>query len=100
MKAKPSCSWKALAFVAALSAAGATNAEAEMLWNWSYLNADADIKAAGTLTTKDLAENSYAITAIAGVWNGGDQRPGASSFLLLAARVEQQCVAQRRSQAG
>ena len=70
MKAKPSCGWKVLAFLAALSAAGPTNAEAEMLWNWSYLNADADIKAAGTLTTKDLAANSYAITAIAGVWNG------------------------------
>jgi hypothetical protein len=70
MKAKPSCGWKVLAFLAALSAIGPTDAEAEMLWNWSYLNAASNIKAAGTLTTKDLAENSYAITAITGVWNG------------------------------
>jgi hypothetical protein len=70
MKAKPGGSWKILAYLAALSAAGPTNAEAEMLWHWSYLNADADIKAEGTLITKDLAENSYPITAITGVWNG------------------------------
>ena len=38
--------------------------------NECYLNADADIKAAGTLTTKDLAADSYTITAITGVWNG------------------------------
>ena len=70
MKAKPSVGWKVLVFLAALSAAGSTNAEAEMLWNWSYLNADTNIKAAGTLTTKDLAAKSYTIMAITGAWNG------------------------------
>ena len=95
MKAKPSGGWKALAFLATLSAAGPMDAEADMLWNWSYVNADTNITAGGTLTTKDLAADSYVVTAITGVWNGAAIKsleaaysccspPGWNNNLLLA----------------
>jgi hypothetical protein len=70
MKAKPSGGLKALALLAILAGAWPLNARAEMLWNWSYVNPDTKITAAGTLTTKDRAAGSYLLTAITGLWNG------------------------------
>ncbi|HEY8006222.1 MAG TPA: hypothetical protein VIE66_05350 [Methylocella sp.] len=70
MNAKSSDRRKVLAFLAMLFAARPTDAAADMLWNWSYINADTHIKAAGTLTTRDLASESYVITSVTGSWNG------------------------------
>jgi len=70
MKARPSGNWKTLALLAMLGVAGPLEAKADILWNWSYLNADTKITASGTLTTKDQAAGSYGITSITGVWNG------------------------------
>lgn len=70
MKAKTHRAWMAAVFVAIFFAAPPSGAAAGMLWNWSYINAGTNIKAAGTLTTEDLAAESYAITGIAGAWNG------------------------------
>ena len=53
-----------------LGVASPLEAKADILWNWSYLNADTKITASGTLTTKDQAAGSYGITSITGVWNG------------------------------
>lgn len=70
MKAKPSSGWKALAFFAILPVLGPTHAKADIEWFWTYVNADTEIKAGGTLTTKDRTADTYAITAITGVWEG------------------------------
>ena len=70
MNAKSSGRWKILAFLEMLCAERLADAAADMLWNWSYINADTHIKAAGTLTTKDLVAGSYAITSATGSWNG------------------------------
>ncbi len=70
MKAKASGGLKALALLAILAIAWAPDVRADVLWNWSYLNPDTKITAAGTLTTKDRAADSYLITAITGFWNG------------------------------
>jgi hypothetical protein len=63
-------SWKALTLLAMLAATGPLEAQADILWNWFYLNTDANITASGTLATKDLAAGSYVITSITGLWNG------------------------------
>ncbi len=70
MKAQPSGGLKALILLAMFAVAWPLDVRAVMLWNWSYLNPDAKITAAGTLTTKDRAVDSYLITAITGLWNG------------------------------
>jgi hypothetical protein len=70
MKAKVSGGLKAPALLVTLAGAWPLNARAEMLWNWSYLDPDTKITAAGTLTTKDRAADSYLITAVTGLWNG------------------------------
>lgn len=61
---------KALVFLAILFTARPVDAAADMLWNWSYLNADTNVTAAGTLTTEDLAAESHVITSVTGSWNG------------------------------
>jgi hypothetical protein len=71
MKAQPRGGLKALILLAMLAVAWPLAVRADMLWNWSYINPDAKITAAGTLTTKDRAADSYLITAITGFWNGG-----------------------------
>jgi len=70
MKARPSGYSKTLALLVMLGVAGPLEAKADILWKWSYLNADTKITASGTLTTKDQAAVSYGITSITGVWNG------------------------------
>jgi predicted ABC-class ATPase len=70
MKARPSGNSKTLALLAMLGVAGPLEAQADILWNWSYLNPDTKITASGTLTTEDQAAGSYGITSITGVWNG------------------------------
>jgi hypothetical protein len=70
MKAQPSGGLKALILLAMFAVAWPLDVRADMLWNWFFLNPDAKITAAGTLTTKDRAADSYLITAITGLWNG------------------------------
>jgi hypothetical protein len=56
--------------IASLALSGSLPARADTLWNWSYSNPDANTAASGTLTTRDASAGTYAIIAIAGVWNG------------------------------
>jgi hypothetical protein len=69
-QARPSGNSKTLALLVMLGVAGPLEAQADILWNWSYLNPDTKITASGTLTTEDQAAGSYGITSITGVWNG------------------------------
>ncbi len=55
--------------LAAMLAAPAC-ARADMLWRWSYVNADSKVSASGTLKTKDVSAGAYQIVAVAGSWNG------------------------------
>jgi hypothetical protein len=70
MQAQTSGGLKALILLAMLALAWPLDVRADMLWNWPYLNPDAKITAAGTLTTKDRAADSYLIMAVTGLWNG------------------------------
>jgi len=70
MKAKLSGNLRTLSLLTLLAATQPPDVRADVLWNWSYLNPDAKITAAGTLTTKDRAADTFLITAITGLWNG------------------------------
>jgi hypothetical protein len=56
--------------LAILCVAGPSQASADILWSWSYVNADSKVAASGALTTRDLSSGAYVITSIAGLWNG------------------------------
>ena len=49
---------------------GPLQAKGDILWNWSYVNAETKVSASGTLSTNELSDGAYSITTITGLWNG------------------------------
>ncbi len=64
-------SWRVLAgLLLTLAMFGPLQAKGDILWNWSYVNAETKVSASGTLSTKELSDGAYSITTITGLWNG------------------------------
>ncbi len=70
MAARRDIGLMAASLLATLGVAASSPVQADMVWNWSYSNADTKVAASGSLTTKDLSAGAYPITAVAGHWNG------------------------------
>jgi hypothetical protein len=94
MKAKISGNLKDLTVLTMLAVTAPLDARADMLWNWSYLNPDAKISAAGTLNHQGSSGGCFFDhrhnRSLERHCNYGSR---GSPFMLLASGVEQQRAA-------